>query len=40
MSVRMVIADDHEIVRPGVRRILETLADWEICAEAENVEKG
>jgi DNA-binding NarL/FixJ family response regulator len=40
MSVRIVIADDHEIVRQGVRRILETHAGWEICAEAENGEKA
>jgi DNA-binding NarL/FixJ family response regulator len=36
MSIRIVLADDHEIVRQGIRRILETRADWEICAEAEN----
>ena len=40
MSVRIVLADDHEIVRQGIRRILETHADWEICAEAENGEKA
>jgi DNA-binding NarL/FixJ family response regulator len=40
MSVRIVLADDHEIVRQGVRRILETHADWEICAEAENGQKA
>jgi len=38
MSVRIVIADDHEIVRQGIRRILETQTGWEICAEAENGE--
>ena len=40
MPVRIVIADDHEIVRQGVRRILEAHADWQICAEAENGEKA
>ncbi len=40
MSVRIVIADDHEIVRQGVRRILETHPEWEICAEAENGQKA
>lgn len=40
MPVRIVIADDHEIVRQGVRRILETRTDWEICAEADNGEKA
>jgi DNA-binding NarL/FixJ family response regulator len=32
----VLIVDDHEIVRQGVRRILETQNDWEICGEAEN----
>jgi len=36
MSVKIIIADDHAVVREGVRRILETRPDWEICAEAEN----
>lgn len=32
---RLVIADDHEIVREGIRRILIRLRpDWEICGEA------
>jgi DNA-binding NarL/FixJ family response regulator len=36
MSARIVIADDHEIVRQGVRRLLQSRPDWEICGEAEN----
>ena len=36
MSVRIIIADDHAVVREGIRRILEARPDWEICAEAEN----
>ena len=36
MSVRIVIADDHEIVRQGVRRLLQSRPEWEICGEAEN----
>jgi DNA-binding NarL/FixJ family response regulator len=31
-----LIVDDREIVRQGVRRILEAQNDWEICGEAEN----
>ena len=36
MSVRIVIADDHEVVRQGVRRLLQSRPEWEICGEAEN----
>ena len=44
MSVRILIADDHEVVRRGVRVLLEAHAGWEICAEVvdgrEAVEKA
>ena len=33
---RILIVDDHEIVRQGLRRILEMRGDWEICGEASN----
>lgn len=36
MSVRIIIADDHAVVREGIRRILETRPEFEICGEAEN----
>ncbi len=32
--VRILIADDHEVVRQGLRRLLEARPGWEICAEA------
>ncbi len=32
--LRIVIADDHEVVRRGVRSLLETRADFEVIAEA------
>jgi NarL family two-component system response regulator YdfI len=35
-SIRILIADDHAIVRDGLRLILETEADFEIVAEACN----
>lgn len=42
-NVRIMLADDHEIVRHGLRRLLETQPGWEICGEAgsglEAVEK-
>ena len=34
MPVRILIADDHEVVRQGVRAILQARPDWEICGEA------
>ncbi len=33
---RILIADDHEIVRCGLRTILETRAGWKVVAEAED----
>jgi two-component system, NarL family, response regulator NreC len=32
--VRILIADDHTLVRQGLRRILEEHADWSVVAEA------
>jgi DNA-binding NarL/FixJ family response regulator len=33
---RILIADDHEVVRSGLRTILESHTGWEVVAEAEN----
>lgn len=35
-TVRIVIADDHEIFRRGLRSLLESHSDWEVCGEAVN----
>jgi DNA-binding NarL/FixJ family response regulator len=35
-ALRILVADDHEVVRRGVRALLETQAGWEVCAEAAN----
>lgn len=32
--IRILLADDHEIVRCGLRDILGTRLDWDVCAEA------
>jgi DNA-binding NarL/FixJ family response regulator len=32
--VRVLIVDDHEIFRRGLRALLEPSPEWEICAEA------
>jgi DNA-binding NarL/FixJ family response regulator len=33
---RILIADDHEVVRSGLRAILESHPGWEVVAEADN----
>src|ERR1044071_6482593 len=33
---RIMLADDHEIVRKGLRVMLETRKGWEVCGEASN----
>lgn len=37
---RAVIVDDHPIFRRGLRALLETVADVEVCAEAQDEESG
>ena len=32
--VRILLADDHTVVRQGLRKLLEERADWEVVAEA------
>jgi DNA-binding NarL/FixJ family response regulator len=34
--IRILVADDHAIMRRGIRGLLETHADWHVCGEAEN----
>jgi DNA-binding NarL/FixJ family response regulator len=34
--IRILIADDHAIVRRGLRTLIESQAGWEVCAEACN----
>ena len=35
-KIRVLIADDHEVVRHGLRRFLDVLEDVEVVGEAEN----
>jgi DNA-binding NarL/FixJ family response regulator len=35
-TIRVLIADDHEVVRHGLRRFLDVLGDVEVVGEAEN----
>jgi DNA-binding NarL/FixJ family response regulator len=34
MAARIVVADDHDVVRAGVRTILQARPDWMVCGEA------
>lgn len=34
--LRILIADDHEVARHGIRALLEGHAGWDICAEAKD----
>src|SRR5579862_4602380 len=34
--LRILVADDHEIVRRGLVAMIKSHPDWEICAEADN----
>jgi DNA-binding NarL/FixJ family response regulator len=34
--LRILVADDHEIVRRGLVSLIKSQPDWEICAEADN----
>jgi DNA-binding NarL/FixJ family response regulator len=36
MTCRILIADDHAVVRRGLRALLESQADFEVCGEASN----
>jgi DNA-binding NarL/FixJ family response regulator len=35
-TIRLLIADDHEIVRRGLRSTLESRVGWIVCGEASN----
>jgi len=34
--IRVLVADDHEVMRLGIRNLLELQPGWSICAEANN----
>lgn len=40
MSIRVLIVDDHKIMREGLRSLLEKQPDIEIVAEAESAQKA
>ena len=34
--LRILVADDHEVARKGIRSLLESRPGWEVCAEAKD----
>ena len=40
MSVRILLIDDHSIVRAGLRAVLEAEADFEVVGQADNGTRG
>ena len=36
IAKRVLIADDHEMLREGIRRVLRNDKDWTVCGEASN----
>ena len=36
MPFRILLADDHEVVRRGLCALLRTRPEWEVCSEASN----
>src|SRR5262245_49788710 len=32
--LRIMLADNHDVVRQGLRKILESREDWDVCGEA------
>jgi DNA-binding NarL/FixJ family response regulator len=35
-SLRILIVDDHEAVRNGIRSLLSSRPDWVVCGEAKD----
>jgi len=35
MTVRILVVDDHDIIRRGLKQLLTSRQDWEVCGEAK-----
>ncbi len=35
-NLRILVADDHEVVRRGLVSLIESHRGWEVCGQAEN----
>ena len=33
-EVRILVADDHEVMRMGIRNLIESVPNWSVSAEA------
>jgi DNA-binding NarL/FixJ family response regulator len=40
MPTTIIVADDHQIVRQGIRKLLETRSDFEVVGEASDREEA
>jgi YesN/AraC family two-component response regulator len=40
MPTTIIIADDHDIIREGIKSVLKGHAQYEVCAEASNGEQA
>jgi DNA-binding NarL/FixJ family response regulator len=40
VSARILIVDDHDVVRQGLRSFLAARPDWEVCGEASAAEQA
>ena len=36
MSLKILIVDDHEVVHQGIKMILRSRPQWQVCGQAEN----
>ncbi|ETY73197.1 response regulator transcription factor [Lactiplantibacillus fabifermentans] len=36
MAAQVMLVDDHQLIRAGIHAIIETTADFEVCAEADD----
>jgi len=34
-TIKVLIADDHDLMRRGIKSIIDTKKGWEICGEAQ-----
>ena len=39
-KLRILIADDHSMIRQGLKALIESKLEWELCAEADNGRKA
>src|SRR5436305_9023881 len=40
VSIRILVSDDHEIVRRGICRLVSQRPGWEVCGEAGNAREA